>query len=71
MGWVCSYDAFGLFTELAKSEGKCTRHRAFGSERQTEQTASVKTDALKYVTRTGVGLTRSRTGGAWGLRTLS
>ena len=47
MGWVCSYDAFALFTGLAKSEDICVRPRAFGSERQTNKTASIRTDALK------------------------
>jgi hypothetical protein len=59
MGWVCSYVVFGLFTGLAKSEDKCVRHRAFGSDRQTNKTASIPTDALKHVARTTVaGLKR-------------
>jgi len=61
MGWVCSYDAFALFTGLAKSEDICVRPRAFGSERQTNKTASIRTDALKHVARTTVaGLNNSR-----------
>jgi hypothetical protein len=52
MGWVCSYVVFGLFTGLAKSEDRCVRHRAFGSERQTNKTASITKDALKHVAGT-------------------
>jgi hypothetical protein len=44
VGWECSYDVFGLFTGLAKSEDKCFRHRAFGSERQT-----IKEHALRQM----------------------
>jgi hypothetical protein len=52
MGWECSYDAFGLFTGLAKSEDNCVRHRTFGSDRQTNKRVCIKTDALKHVART-------------------